>query len=242
VNRCSFLNRLCRYQIPRFATISLLMLAWSIPAFFVEIHEASGVGDLETVKVLLIDNPDGVTMNEHKYFPDSAFDSKNRPNIFRTSWYTKNLVALKETSLFELSGDKSANCYRFLWLRSFHEPVSIRLNINSEGLGQLFLKITNGHGGHDPGSLITDKTSAISKHQVDKFLNMLEKASSFWQQPTEEKSDRVVLDGARWIMEGIKNGQYHIVDRWSPSKGNYRETALFLMKLADIKIEKENIY
>jgi hypothetical protein len=62
---------------------------------------------------------------------------------------------------------------------------------------------------------------------VDIFLKLLGQAD-FWKAPTEEKSDAVGEDGAQWIVEGVKDGQYHVVDRWSPEEGPYRKAALFL--------------
>jgi len=29
------------------------------------------------------------------------------------------------------------------------------------------------------------------------------------------------LDGVQWIIEGVKNGNYHIVDHWAPRAGKY---------------------
>jgi hypothetical protein len=63
------------------------------------------------------------------------------------------------------------------------------------------------------------------------------KTASFWKQSTQEKSDAAGMDGAQWIIEGVKNGHYHIVDRGSPSNAKYRDAALFLVKLGDLQIK-----
>lgn len=39
-------------------------------------------------------------------------------------------------------------------------------------------------------------------------------------------------------LEGVHNGTYRIVDRWSPKKGIYRDAALFLLKLANVKVRE----
>jgi hypothetical protein len=57
----------------RLATVSLMMPAWSIPAFCGEIHGAAAAGDLAKIKALLKDNPElasdrddnGMTMELH---------------------------------------------------------------------------------------------------------------------------------------------------------------------------------
>jgi len=40
------------------------------------------------------------------------------------------------------------------------------------------------------------------------------------------------------LSEGVKKGKYHIVDRWCPEEGVYREAALYLIKLSRLKIDK----
>jgi hypothetical protein len=52
-----FLRRLLHSPIPRLAIVTLITLAWSIPAFCGEIHDAVKVGNLEKVKALLKENP-----------------------------------------------------------------------------------------------------------------------------------------------------------------------------------------
>jgi hypothetical protein len=39
------------------------------------------------------------------------------------------------------------------------------------------------------------------------------------------------MDGAEWIVEGVDDTGYHFVDRWSPRRGEVRETGLSLLKL-----------
>jgi hypothetical protein len=49
--------RLFHFQISRIAAMSLIALAWSIPAFCGEIHEAVKKGELTKIKALLKTNP-----------------------------------------------------------------------------------------------------------------------------------------------------------------------------------------
>ncbi|MGH9780755.1 MAG: hypothetical protein ACRD33_02950, partial [Candidatus Acidiferrales bacterium] len=75
-----------------------------------------------------------------------------------------------------------------------------------------------------PGHVIEDHTRTVSGTEVTNLLKLLS-AANFWKLPTEEQAHpgRMDLDGARWIVEGVQNGQYHIVDRWSPTKGTYHD-------------------
>lgn len=133
---------------------------------------------------------------------------------------------MDEPSLWELSKSQSVESYRFLWLRTFNRPVSARLTIVKDGSGDLSIKVLSGSGGYKPGHLIQNHSIKVSKDSVDHFLQLLDKAE-FWSAPTEQE-DGIGCDGAQWIMEATKGGQYHVVDRWSPDEGPYRKAALFL--------------
>ena len=47
-----------------------------------------------------------------------------------------------------------------------------------------------------------------------------------------EPDDRNGVDAAQWIFEGLKGGEYHIVDRWSPENGEVH--SLGIMMLIDL--------
>jgi hypothetical protein len=173
------------------------------------------------------------------FFPNLVFDDSINQNQFTVDWYTQHLIALEEPSLFEASQDKKLHCYRFLWLRTFDHPIALRLVVDPEGTGLIYVKVADGAGGYEPGKLVTNETVPITKQNVDKFLLQLKKMQ-FWNLPTQEKTGVISTDGAQWILEAVREGQYHIVDKHSPGKGNYREAALFLVDLAHLQIK--NIY
>lgn len=158
-----------------------------------------------------------------QYFPPGVFDSKPDSDAFTISWYSKNLRALKEPSLWELSQkDANAEVYRFLWLRTNDEPIAVRLIVTNRG-GRLVSKMTSGKGGYDPGHLIFNRESPLSK-QVPMFLDAIQELN-FWDLPTSapsvngpDGSTAIGVDGAQWVVEGVKQGKYHVVDRWSPDR------------------------
>jgi hypothetical protein len=73
------------------------------------------------------------------------------------------LRALKEPSVWELCKTHRTPTYRFLWLRAFHRPISVRLDITMNGLVLLTTKATTGQGGYKPGSQVVNKTGALTK-------------------------------------------------------------------------------
>jgi hypothetical protein len=136
---------------------------------------------------------------------------------------------------------RSCDSYRFLWLRTFHHPVAIRLDLKADGTGVLTTKVSNGAGGYDPGVLIVNRSRLLKPEQVLSVLGQI-KDSSFWSLPVRDR-DRAGEDGSEWIFEGVKKDQYHVVSQWSPKTGPIRKIGLlFLIDLAQMDIPKAELY
>jgi hypothetical protein len=154
-------------------------------------------------------------------------------------WYEKDLEALKEPSLWQLSKVEKVQSYRFLWLRSFHNPIAVRITVSADGASLLTWKVASGATGR-AGNLIQNKTLTLDGKQTNLFLEQVER-SNFWKLPPVLE-DRGV-DGAQWIIEGVRDGDYHIVDGWSPKDGEVRALGMYMAKnLAKIKLDHSEIY
>lgn len=180
-----------------------------------------------------------------QYFPKGAFDDPSESGSlknFGARWYSKYLRAMTEPSLSEASKDKALVAYRFLWLRTFHRPVAIRLTIRTDETGLLTGKVTSGRGGYEPGHLSQKVSVEVTTAEVQQFLSLLQKAS-FWTSQTEVIVTGVVnLDGAQWILEGVQGGNYHVVDRGGPDKDDYSRVCLYLLELSKISVPAKEIY
>lgn len=179
-------------------------------------------------------------MSQDSYFPSGALSDYDKSDSFKARWYSEQLRALDEPSLLKEAKDPALQSYRFVWLRTFHHPVAVRLDIMSDGTGKLTVKIANGAGGYKPGKLIENKTSSVTQQETGKFLEQV-KDAGFWELPSFEKTSG--CDGAEWIIEGAKDGKYHVVDRWTPSKGPVHELGMTLaFNFAQLKIPKDELY
>lgn len=72
------------------------------------------------------------------------------------------------------------------------------------------------------------------------FQTLLSKAD-YWNLKTNEV-DIPGNDGSQWILEGVDDKNYHVVDRWTPRGGSFYECCDFLIGLTDLKIEKSDKY
>lgn len=178
---------------------------------------------------------------QSQYFPKLALGNSHGGDRLKQEWYSSQLTALGEPSLFALVNTPPTQCYRFLWLRTFNHPVAVRLEVKPDGSGLLTTKVANGAGGFRPGALSKNTSQIVSIAQTQAFLTRLDKLD-FWRAPNPV-NDQAGTDGSQWIIEGVKAGKYHVIDRWSPTTGIARELGMMLaFDLAQMKVPKNEIY
>lgn len=174
------------------------------------------------------------------YFPPELLcdtEEYNGQASFLNKWYSKHLFAMREPLVYK--NNSQNEIYRFTWLRTFEDPIAIRMERHGNRYA-LYWKSSSGSGGYEPGKLIIDKQKLISKENWDEFMKRLSQID-FWNLNTHEKNWG--MDGAQWILEGKKPTQYHIVDRWTPNeKSDYYECCSFLIDLTDFEIKAQAKY
>ena len=176
-------------------------------------------------------------MDKESFFPPKLLAQDVPGNQFRNNWYSKHLSAMKEESLYSPE-DEWVESYRFLWLRTFHHPVAVRI-WKCGSVRFISVKELDGAGGYEPGNLIFDRKRELTPDEWSGFLRHLED-SCYWQLPSRD--DGGGFDGAQWIFEGVKGGRYHVVDRWTPQNGSYRELCLYVLKLSGLKVDASELY
>jgi hypothetical protein len=210
--------------------------------------------------------------DQQVYFPelslapkvDEVFEPREKSHEFYAKWYGKHLYAMKEPSLWESRNEKGGTSYRLLYLRTFHEPICVRVILEAEE-GFLFVKKTNGKGGYEPGSISIKRSLVLTKKEINQIFSLF-KELSFWKMSSSLIDGG--LDGSEWILEVSGNGKYHVVSRSSPkshvadwrlemlqelnanediSRLNETNVSLvalceYLLKLSGLNLEKDDIY
>jgi hypothetical protein len=169
---------------------------------------------------------------------------------FFSEYVAHELQFLGETSLLPQARITSTETYRFVWLRSFDPPISVRLEVLSDESGILTEKIGSGEAGFvatQHGTVQSSKL-ALTREQVEWFRAVVTK-EHFWTTPPYAFHDQQGTDGSSWIIEALVAGTYHIAQRWSPadSTGSGKETVKQLgmamaFDLARLPIPKDKIY
>jgi hypothetical protein len=166
---------------------------------------------------------------ESQYYPSEV-----------SSWAFPHLVAMKEPSLFHRQPGAAREEYRFLWLRTFHRPIAIRIWSDGAGAKMRVIRLS-GKGGYEPGQIESDTTSPVTAEDWKGFRDFIAKAT-FWQMPIKEPREELGNDGSQWILEGVLGERYHVVDRWTPSGGSFAECCRFLITLSKQQIPHNEFY
>jgi hypothetical protein len=163
-------------------------------------------------------------------------------DALRLAWYSKQLPAMGESNLPKGLGES----YRFLWLRSFDNPVAVRIS-DAGSQCVLVAKQLDGWGGYAPGRLSKRVARTLSLEDCASFKRLIA-ALGFWQpQPADPRDvDTVQVDGARWVLEGQRNADYHLWDVWSPSesgpRASFRRLCLEMIRLSGLTLNPKGVY
>lgn len=169
------------------------------------LSSCSSLGSLKEEQLRNIDNDDLV-----RYFPEEAGISE-----FANEWYSTQLSALGEPVIYVKESNTDETIYRFICLRTFHEPFSIRIEVDEESeTARLFFKMCDGAGGYEPGNLIMSNESALEGNEVENLIKAIEE-NDYWDMPFE--GGAIGADGSIWIVEGLKNGEYKAISKWTPT-------------------------
>jgi hypothetical protein len=185
-----------------------------------------------------------------KYIPDNSSADGEKHDAFAREWYSPHLQAMREPSL-SCGNSEVTETYRLLVLRTFDEPIAVRIS-RMDRRYTLDAVVLTGAGGYEPGEIgkriHRDLTEAEWKHAVDALDRF-----NFWTAPTvepwtvsvnpDDPSDITVqstFDGSQWIIEG-RLGNYHVVDRHE-ELGAIRAVGRIFLDLSGLRIPEEDIY
>lgn len=131
----------------------------------------------------------------------------------RAYWYVWGLLEMQEQPL-RPTAEGPSEVYRLLLFPSFKPLTVIRLS-NVQGSWRMVHKQSTHENEHD-----------LSPSEIKEFGRLLDQAE-FWEMPSI--GDSTGLDGTQAVLEGVRAGRYHVVDRWSPHGTSYAKLVEFLL-------------
>jgi hypothetical protein len=161
--------------------------------------------------------------------------------------YQNTLALFKEPQIFPASSP-DAEVYRIFISPTFSHALSIRV----ERAGKdyvLVAKYLSGQVGYDWGTLKGEKKRRLSEKEWRKLLGLLESAS-FWSllpeekepEPNEKGEVTICLDNTGWYLEGVKDGKYHVVDRYCPELQSFKAIGLYMVKLSKLGVKEADLH
>lgn len=128
-------------------------------------------------------------------------------------WFGKYLHAAEEGSLCAAWGEEA---YRFTWLPTWGMPVVVRVERRGTE-HRLTAKQLDGAGGYEPGELRVSRTRPLAPAEWLRIVRAVED-TGLWSADTPEADPFISgLDGATWIVEGVREARYRGIERWSPA-------------------------
>ena len=154
---------------------------------------------------------------QEQYFPPKAFGTGQWAEAegARDSYLLKKL---EEPPLFGKARNPSNEAYRFLWLRTFHNPIAVRMEVQPDGTSLLTIKVADGEAGfpRTVKKLIQTSTRLLSPDQTEAFRKKVT-TEGFWKAASRDRGKPAATDCDGWIVEGSRSGDYHIVERAVPN-------------------------
>ncbi len=173
-------------------------------------------------------------MSAFSWFPDGVFGASPEAHRFNADCYGYALSVLWEPTLYPAC-ESDSETYRLLVLPTFTCPVAIRVFCNGTSTTAL-AKRGSGRGGYDPGELAEEVTSLLADAEWMKIQSLITK-SGFWSLASTDRTWSGG-DGTTCVLEGSRDGRYHVVDRWQPREGPFRDLCSLLLRIGRPLIER----
>jgi hypothetical protein len=159
------------------------------------------------------------------------------PDVWRD--YGKYLASVGEPDLAQPRDGRPV--VRALWIRSFHEPVVVRLVKDGDRVS--VITVQGPRRGDPAGPPRRDST--VLRYGDWESLHHRRVMEEFWTLRAPDASGG--LDGARWVLEARQGVRYHVVDWWSPDRADEREAAyrtvfLDILSMGSVCVSPNAVY
>lgn len=134
----------------------------------------------------------------------------------RESFYTGYLAAMKEPSLFKRDKERPDFELRFTWLRTFHDPLAIRIWRLHDTYMIRTIRLAR-QKDYSPGPATLDKTRKLTPTEWQTLKTLIDIPSML--KPMSEQEQLATTggaDGAMWIFETWAEEKYQMLEFWCP--------------------------
>jgi hypothetical protein len=166
--------------------------------------------------------------------PPKASDFRIHETLLNSHLYSEPLKNIGQQQVCQEPIPEQTEWYRFMWVPTFQHPVFFRVDLDADGAATLLTVVWSGQGGYEWGKPVKTSRKLTWEEEGDLFGALSD--IGFWTLPSEVERppNVIVLDGTEWLIEGLKDGNCHVVTRYSSPLTEVFERA-FLTGIARIK-------
>ncbi|MFH1050865.1 MAG: hypothetical protein V1779_08060 [bacterium] len=136
--------------------------------------------------------------------------------------------------------DSKKHKYRFIWDRSFHDMIVITINVLENDFGELHFQKFCKEKPITEDSIVIDSHLKLFPANIYNLFNVIDKYD-FWNTPSGNPYF-MGLDASMWIIEGLRDGIYHYIERWWPLQHENVASGIGLKMLGLSRIKIDIIY
>ncbi len=189
--------------------------------------------------------PEAAPWTRSEYFLPTVLHADPDVGRLRQDWYADALARLDEPSFLELSR-RPGEGYRFLWLRTWHPAVVVRLHVVGDLAVAEARRLDGRSRPQELGRLAAANRRTVSAADLAALQDALDQVG-FWSLPTMDPRDPATGDataeeGSRWVFEGMHDGQLQVVDRFSPDDPDLVSLGMLMLELAGVHPDPREVY
>ncbi|MDJ0766872.1 MAG: hypothetical protein QNJ97_28115 [Myxococcota bacterium] len=175
-----------------------------------------------------------MAQNKKLFFPEGIFNihSKGKAPFgdeIKRKEYRRIYRIMEESSFFQ-NASEHVEMYRLLWQPSHSVITMIRLSRQRDR--DILISKRLDKPGRSGVRIEETNEKNVSAEKFTQFLDLI-KRSKYWDLPPTE--NKMMLDGEIFLLEGVKGGKYHLVERIGPGNSALHETCYFLLCLSGIE-------
>jgi hypothetical protein len=175
---------------------------------------------------------------QSSYFPIRTNAGVEGVTPCESKWYGESLQRMGEPRLPTIAQDVSAQVYRLVIFPTWGNTISVRVQRHGE-LYSLSARRLDGQAGYNPGNLVESRDVELNARDSITLEGLIQNLR-FFQLPTDDAVRG--NDGDEWVLEGVSDGKYHIVQRWCAAEDNPKERGLKpFLALSRFLIDKSSL-
>ncbi len=172
--------------------------------------------------------------------PFAARYEKRCEEVAAGAWprYEEMLQTAREVDWLPRADDHRFEGFRLIWWRSFHERIVIKIEQSPLASPVVAVATLDRLATGGTNELKTTRQRLSDPLELSQLRALAEEVG-FWAAPAVvARPGWVCVDGARWVVEGVRDGRYHHVDRHCPEDDSVAKLlGLHLIELSGEQFE-----